>query len=175
MNRRILAVLGSALFLVIAPSVAAGLVPWWISGWKVQPPFFGFRPVRVFGFLLIATGVSVLVESFARFALQGLGTPAIVFPPQHLVVKGLYRYVHNPMYLAVVAVILGEAMILGNLQLVVYCTLVWLFSHLFVLTYEEPTLRKTFGAEYDSFCANVPRWIPRLTPRKDGTDNSPGT
>jgi len=162
-KRRILAVLGSALFLLIAPGIVAGLVPWWISGWKVQPPFFGFRPVRVFGVLLIATGVSVLVESFARFALQGLGTPAIVFPPRHLVVKGLYRNVRNPMYLAVVAIILGEAMILGNLQLLLYCALVWLFCHLFVLAYEEPTLRKTFGAEYDIFCANVPRWRPRLS------------
>jgi protein-S-isoprenylcysteine O-methyltransferase Ste14 len=168
MMRRILALLGSALFLISAPGVVAGLVPWWISGWKVQPPFFGFRFVRVLGFLLIATGVSVLVESFARFALQGLGTPAIVFPPRHLVVKGLYRHVRNPMYLAVVAIILGEAMVLGDPPLLLYCALVWLFCHLFVLAYEEPTLRKTFGAEYDAFCANVPRWIPRLSPWNKG-------
>ena len=84
--------------------------------------------------------------------------------PQHLVLKGFYRHVRNPMYLAVVAVILGEAMILGNVQLLGYCALVWLFCHLFVLAYEEPTLRKTFGGEYDAFCANVPRWIPRLSP-----------
>jgi protein-S-isoprenylcysteine O-methyltransferase Ste14 len=164
MMRRILAVLGSALFLLIAPGVVAGLVPWWISKWKVQLPLFGFRPVRVCGFLLIVTGVSVLVESFARFALEGLGTPAIVFPPHHLVVKGFYRHVRNPMYLAVVAVILGEATILGNLHVLAYGALVWLFCHLFVLGYEEPALRKTFGAEYDAFCANVPRWIPRLSP-----------
>jgi protein-S-isoprenylcysteine O-methyltransferase Ste14 len=84
------------------------------------------------------------------------------------VVKGLYRHVRNPMYLAVVAIILGEAMILGNLRLLAYCALVWLFSHLFVLAYEEPALRKTFGAEYDAFCANVPRWIPRLSPWNRG-------
>ena len=168
MTRRILAVLGSTLFLLIVPGTLAGLVPWWISSWKIQPPLFGFRFVRVFGFLLIVTGVCVLVESFARFALQGLGTPAIVFPPRHLVVKGLYRHVRNPMYLAVAAIILGEAMILGNLHVLAYCALVWLCSHLFVLAYEEPTLRKTFGAEYDAFCANVPRWIPRLSPWNKG-------
>jgi protein-S-isoprenylcysteine O-methyltransferase Ste14 len=173
MMGRILAVLGSALFLPIAPGVVAGLVPWWISKWKIHPPLFGFRPVRVFGFLLIVTGVSVLVESFARFALEGLGTPAIVFPPRRLVVKGLYRHVRNPMYLAVVAIIVGEAMILGNLNVLKYAALVWLFCHLFVLAYEEPTLRKTFGAEYNAFCVNVPRWTPRLRPWNKGPTNPP--
>src|SRR5262249_34629368 len=162
-KRRILAVLGSALFLLIAPGIVAGLVPWGVSRGKIQPPFFCFCPFLVFWVLLIAPCVFVLVWSLSRFGLLGLGTPAIVFPPRHLVVKGLYRNVRNPMYLAVVAIILGEAMILGNLQLLLYCALVWLFCHLFVLAYEEPTLRKTFGAEYDIFCANVPRWSPRLS------------
>jgi len=162
--RRVLAVLGSALFFIVAPGTVTGLVPWWISKWNVQAPFFGFPPIRVLGVLLILAGISVLLESFARFALQGLGTPAIVFPPRHLVVKGIYRYVRNPMYLAVLSIILGEGMILGNLNVLAYGALVWLFSHLFVLAYEEPTLRKTFGAEYDAFCTNVPRWIPRLAP-----------
>jgi protein-S-isoprenylcysteine O-methyltransferase Ste14 len=164
-----LAILGSALFLVIAPGIGAGLVPWWISRWKVQAPLFGFPPIRILGVILIVLGTPVVLDSFARFALQGLGTPAPVFPTLHLVVKGFYRYVRNPIYLAVVSVILGEGMILGNVNLLAYGVLAWLSTHLFVLAYEEPTLRKTFGAEYDAFCANVPRWVPRMSPWSGST------
>jgi len=165
---RVSAVLGSALFLILAPGVVAGFVPWWISAWKVQP-LLGFRFIRVVGVLVIAVSILALLESFARFALQGLGTPAPILPTRNLVVNGLYRYVRNPMYLAVVLVILGQAMILGNVSLLVYGALVWLIFHVFVLAYEEPTLRRTFGPEYDAFCANVPRWIPRLRPWSGST------
>jgi protein-S-isoprenylcysteine O-methyltransferase Ste14 len=160
---RVSAVLGSALFLILAPGIVAGFVPWWISGWKVQPLLVS-RFMRVVGVLVVAVSILALLESFARFALQGLGTPAPILPTRNLVVNGLYRYVRNPMYLAVVLAILGQAMIFGNVSLVAYGTLVWLICHVFVLAYEEPTLRRTFGSEYDAFCVNVPRWIPRLRP-----------
>jgi protein-S-isoprenylcysteine O-methyltransferase Ste14 len=168
--RRALAVLGSALFLVIAPGIVVGLVPWWISKWIVQESALRFPFIRALGVLLILAGLPVLLESFARFALEGVGTPAPVFATRHLVVKGFYRFVRNPMYLAVVFLIFGEAMILGNVVLLAYGMLVWLTCHLFVLAYEEPTLQKTFGPEYVDFCANVPRWIPRLNPWR-GTTN----
>jgi len=106
----------------------------------------------------------VVLDSFARFALQGLGTPAPAFPTRYLVVTGFYRYVRNPIYLAVASVVLGEGMILGNVNVLAYGVLAWLGTHLFVVAHEEPTLRKTFGAEYDVFCAHVPRWVPRLRP-----------
>ncbi len=167
--RRVLAILGSALFLLIAAGIGAGLVPWWISHWNVQAPLFGFPPIRALGVLLIVLGIPVLLDSFARFALQGVGTPAPVFPTRHLVVKGCYRYVRNPIYLAVVSVILGEGVILGNVSLLAYGAIVWLGFHLFVLAYEEPTLRKTFGPQYDTFCANVPRWALRLSPWNEST------
>ena len=166
--RRLFAILGTAAFLVLAPGVVAGLVPWWISGWQVHAAFLGFTPFRVIGALLMALGIPVLLESFGRFALQGIGTPAPVFPAQHLVVKGFYRYVRNPMYVAVVSLILGQGLLLGDIHLIAYATLVWLMMHLFVFTYEEPTLRKSFGAEYETFCAHVPRWIPRITPWREG-------
>ena len=169
MTRKMWAVLGSALFLIIAPGIVAGFIPWWISKWNVQAPFLGFVPLRALGALLLVVSVLVLLESFARFALQGVGTPAPVFPTRHLVVNGLYRYVRNPMYLAVASIIFGQAMILGSVSLLAYGVLVWLTFHLFVLAYEEPTLRKTFGTEYDAFCANVPRWVPRLSPWSGGT------
>jgi len=86
-----------------------------------------------------------------------------VFPTRHLVVTGLYRYVRNPMYVAVVTVILGQSLWLGNLQVLAYGLLVWLACHLFVMVYEEPVLRRTYDGEYETFCSNVPRWIPRLT------------
>jgi protein-S-isoprenylcysteine O-methyltransferase Ste14 len=158
------AVLGSVLFFVVAPCLAAGLVPWWISRWQFRPPFLGLEVTRAIGVLLMMAGVPGVVDSFARFALQGLGTPAPVAPPQRLVVTGLYRYVRNPMYVSVVAIVLGQALLLGDWRLLVYGALFWLGCHIFVLVYEEPTLRRTFGAGYEAFCANVPRWVPRLTP-----------
>ena len=102
-----------------------------------------------------------------RFALQGLGTPAPIAPPQHLVVTGLYRYVRNPMYVAVAAVIFGQAILFGDWRLLAYGALC-LFFHLFVVGYEEPTLKTSFGAEYEAFRINVPRWIPRLTAWRGG-------
>jgi len=166
--RRGFALVGTALFLVLAPGCVAGLVPWWISRWQFRTPFAGYGPLRAIGAVLIAAGTYVVLDSFARFALQGLGTPAPIFPTRHLVVKGFYRYVRNPMYVAVVAVILGQAVLFGDIGVFEYAVVAWLVAHLFVLTYEEPTLRKTFGAEYESFRENVPRWMPRLTPWRGG-------
>ncbi|HUO32138.1 MAG TPA: isoprenylcysteine carboxylmethyltransferase family protein [Bryobacteraceae bacterium] len=156
------AVLATAVFLVIAPGTIAGLIPWWISRWRFETPFAWWFPHRVIGGALIAAGAAVLLDSFARFALQGLGTPAPVFPTRTLVVTGLYRYVRNPMYVAVLSLVVGQGLVFGNLDLFGYAAIVWVSFHLFVLGYEEPKLRRTYGAEYERFCANVPRWIPRL-------------
>jgi len=163
------AAIGSALFLVIAPGTVAGLVPWWISRWHVRPPFFGMSAIRGLGVLLIAAGATILLDSFARFALQGLGTPAPVAPPRHLVVTGFYRFVRNPMYVAVFALVLGQALLLGSISLVSYALVVWVGFSLFIYGYEEPTLRRQFGEEYTAYCANVHRWLPRLSPWKGKT------
>jgi protein-S-isoprenylcysteine O-methyltransferase Ste14 len=168
-SRRVSAALGTATFLVLAPGLVAGAVPWWISRWHMLPAFLGLSPLRVVGVLLIAAGIPILLDSFVRFATEGLGTPAPVFPTQHLVVKGFYCYVRNPMYVAVLSLLLGQALLLGNLRILAYSLLLWLVAHLFVITYEEPTLRKSFGMEYEFFCAHVPRWLPRLTPWQDAT------
>jgi protein-S-isoprenylcysteine O-methyltransferase Ste14 len=162
--QRVSAVLGSALFFVVAPCVLAGLIPWSMTRWEFRPAFFGLEGARSVGVLLILVGLPGLVDSFARFALQGLGTPAPVAPPKNLVVTGLYRHVRNPIYVAVVAIILGQALLFGDWRLVLWGALLWLFFHLVVVAYEEPTLRSTFGSEYEDFRANVPRWIPRLRP-----------
>jgi len=162
--RRAAAVIGTAIFFVFVPCVVAGVVPWWISHWEFRLSFLGVKLTRFVGAALILAGVAGLVDSFVRFALQGLGTPAPIAPPQHLVVTGLYRYVRNPMYVAVVAVILGQAILFGDWRLMTYGGLMWLAFHAFVLTYEEPVLAQKFGAQYEDFRANVPRWIPRLSP-----------
>ncbi len=162
-NRRVFAVVGSAVFLLLAPGTFMAFVPWWISRWRMRTPFPGFAPFRVIGALLIAAGVPVLLESFGRFALQGVGTPAPVFPPRRLVVRGFYRYVRNPMYVAGISVVLGQALLLGDIRILAYAICAWLAMHVFVLSYEEPTLRKTFGAEYE----NVLRACPTVDTSAD--------
>ena len=126
--QRTLAVLGSALFFVIVPCTMAGLVPWWITHWQFQPALFGMAPTRLVGGVLILLAVPGLVDSFARFALQGLGTPAPIAPTRHLVVTGLYRHVRNPMYVAVASAIFGQAILFADWRLVLYGALFWLAS-----------------------------------------------
>ena len=150
---------GTIVFLLVAPGVVAGLVPWLLTGWdSAGPPMW----LEVIGWLVVAAGAAVLLEAFARFVIEGIGTPAPVAPTRELVVGGLYRYVRNPMYLAVAAVILGQAAILGSWPLVAYAAAflatVWSFVH----WYEEPYLRRRFGGAYDEYTRRVPGWWPRI-------------
>jgi protein-S-isoprenylcysteine O-methyltransferase Ste14 len=119
--------------------------------------------------LLILAGIPVLLESFTRFALQGGGTPAPVAPTRLLVVEGTYSHVRNPIYLAVVAIILGQGLLLARTGLLVYGAILWAGFHVFVMLYEEPTLRNSFGQEYEAYCAGVPRWVPRRCPWRGST------
>jgi protein-S-isoprenylcysteine O-methyltransferase Ste14 len=158
------AALGSVLFFLVAPCVVAGLIPWAITHWEMQraslPPYLLWAP----GVLLVFAGSGGLIDSFVRFALQGFGTPAPIAPPDRLVITGLYRHVRNPMYVNILAAILGQALLLADWRLVGYGAGLWLAFHVFVTGYEEPRLEKTFGAQYRAFRAGVPRWIPRFTP-----------
>src|SRR5262245_54697416 len=122
---------------------------------------------RIVGGIVLAIGVVGLVECFGRFALKGHGTPAPIAPPENLVVSGLYRHVRNPIYVALVCAIVGQALLFGSVMLLEYAGVVWLLFHVFVLGYEEPTLRQQFGSSYAAYQANVPRWWPRLTPWQD--------
>jgi protein-S-isoprenylcysteine O-methyltransferase Ste14 len=151
-------------FFVIAPGTIAGWVPYVLSKWRIQPPLLGVSGGRVVGGVLAAVGVAILVECFWRFASEGRGTPAPVAPPERLVVSGVYRHVRNPMYVAVLAVIEGQALLFGSVILLGYAGVVWLLFHGFVLLYEEPTLRRKFGPSYDVYRANVRRWWPRIRP-----------
>jgi protein-S-isoprenylcysteine O-methyltransferase Ste14 len=153
--------LGSALFLVVAPGVVAGLVPWWLTGWQ---PGATWPPLQLIGALLTVAGAVVLLDAFARFVTEGFGTPAPVAPTQRLVVGGLYRYVRNPMYLAVGATIVGQAFLLGRPILLLYAAAFAAVVLAFVRLYEEPTLARQFGAQYKDYCRAVPGWWPRLRP-----------
>jgi protein-S-isoprenylcysteine O-methyltransferase Ste14 len=159
--------LGSMLFLLLAPGVVAGLVPWWLTGWQVHEPLPYWLPLRVVGVLLLLAGVAVLLDAFARFVVEGLGTPAPVAPTKRLVVGGLYRYVRNPMYLAVGATIVGQALVLAQPVLFVYAAIFAVLVVAFVRGYEEPTLRGRFGEEYERYRRAVPGWWPRRTPWRD--------
>jgi protein-S-isoprenylcysteine O-methyltransferase Ste14 len=159
--RRPGAAVGSALFLFLVPGVFAVLVPWWLTGWRVEPIAW---PVRVVGVALIAAGLPVLLQAFVRFVVEGIGTPAPVAPPQRLVVGGLYRYVRNPMYLAVTSIVVGQALVLGRLGLLWYAAAGVAAFVAFVRFYEEPALSRRFGEQYAAYRRAVPAWLPRLTP-----------
>ena len=156
------AAFGSAAWFLLAPGTVAGLIPWLISGWHLEQDFGASDLLRACGVLLIAAGLAGLVESFARFAWQGLGTPAPVAPTAKLIVTGGYRYVRNPMYVSVIGVIAGEALLLGQAELLAYAAIVWICFHLFVVAYEEPAMRRLFPADYEAYSQSVRRWLPRF-------------
>jgi protein-S-isoprenylcysteine O-methyltransferase Ste14 len=113
---------------------------------------------------LLVGGGGVLLDAFARFVVEGLGTPAPVAPTERLVVGGLYRYVRNPMYLAVTALIVGQALVLGQPVLLLEAAVFVATTAAFVRLYEEPSLRRRFGAEYEEYRRAVPAWWPRRRP-----------
>jgi protein-S-isoprenylcysteine O-methyltransferase Ste14 len=163
--RRPTAAAGSALFFAVAPGVVAGLVPWWLTGWRVRGPLAHWAPVRVAGLIMLTAGAAVLVLAFARFVAEGRGTPAPVAPTERLVTGGLYRHVRNPMYVAIVATITGQALVLGQPVLLGYAAAVWVTVASFVRWYEEPALAHQFGAQYQAYRRSVPAWWPRIRPR----------
>src|SRR4051795_5639442 len=158
---RLRAAAGSLLFLVVEPGVVAGLVPWGLTGWNVAhpPPI-----IAVVGYVILVAGVVVLLHAFVRFVIEGVGTPAPVAPTRHLVIGGSYRYVRNPMYIAVALTIVGQAMVLGRPALLLYALVFGVAVGTFVHFYEQPTLTEQFGAEYGAYREAVPAWLPRRRP-----------
>ena len=161
---RATAALGSVAFFLLAPCVVAGVVPWWLTRWEMREPLAYWTPLRALGIALLVTGAVVLVHSFTRFVVEGVGTPAPAAPTEHLVVGGLYRFVRNPMYIAVVATIVGQGLLLWQPMLLLYALCLWVLFASFVHWYEEPRLTRQFGDEYDAYRRAVPAWLPRLRP-----------
>ncbi|MET9273681.1 isoprenylcysteine carboxylmethyltransferase family protein [Kribbella sp. NPDC003557] len=147
------AILGSTVFFFAAPCVVAGVLPWWVSGWAA-PRFWP-------GFVIVAAGAFVVLRAFVRFVREGRGTPAPVAPTEELVVGGDYRFVRNPMYVGVVAAILGQALVFVDGWVLAYGVLAWAVMASFVRWYEEPVLRARYGRRYEEYCRTVPAWIPR--------------
>ena len=158
------ATFGSFAFFLVAPAVVAGVVPFALVGWTMQSPLVGLPGERLVGVVAVGAGLACLVDCFARFALQGRGTPGPVEQTEVLVASGLYRFVRNPMYVCVLAIVLGQALLFDHAWLVPYAGLLLVLFHLFVLLYEEPTLRRRFGESYENYCLHVRRWWPRLRP-----------
>ncbi|MYA65878.1 MAG: isoprenylcysteine carboxylmethyltransferase family protein [Gammaproteobacteria bacterium] len=158
------AILGSFAFFLAAPAIVAGIVPYALSDWSMQPPLFGLSGERIVGVVAVVVGLACLLDCFARFALEGRGTPSPIEQTEVLVVSGLYRFVRNPMYVCVVTIVAGQALILGQALVFAYAGLLMLVFHLFVRFYEEPRLRRVFEGSYETYCLHVRRWWPRLTP-----------
>lgn len=157
------AAVGTSIFLVLVPGTAAGVVPWLLTGWHGREPSPPLA-IRAVGVVLVVAGSLILLSAFVRFVTEGRGTPAPVAPTERLVVGGLYRYVRNPMYLAVTGTVVGQAMLLGRLELLAYAALFLGITALFVRGYEEPALLRRYGAEYEAYRRAVPGWWPRRHP-----------
>ena len=152
---------GSIVFLVLAPGVMAGLLPWLLTGWEAHDwPL----PLRLIGLGVGVAGLATLLGAFGRFVFEGIGTPAPVAPTERLVVGGEYRFVRNPMYLAVAAVIVGQGLVLGQATLFLYAAAFLAMTAAFVHGYEEPTLARRYGEQYERYRRAVPAWLPRTTP-----------
>ena len=158
--------MGSSVFFVLAPGAVAVLVPAVLTdGWDSGNGYVW--PIRAVGGVLAAAGAVVLVHSFVRFVVDGFGTPAPIAPPEHLVVGGLYRHVRNPMYVGVMSVVAGQALVLGRPVLWTWFGALAVIFGSFVALYEQPKLTRTFGEEYVQYCRAVPAWLPRLRPYRE--------
>jgi protein-S-isoprenylcysteine O-methyltransferase Ste14 len=167
------AAVGTMIFLVLVPGMAAGVIPWLLTDWRGREP--PWHPaIRLVGLTLLAIGAVILASAFIRFVTEGRGTPAPVAPTERLVVGGLYRHVRNPMYLAVTATIVGQAMVLGRLELLTYAALFLATTAAFVHLYEEPTLLRRYGTEYEAYRRAVPGWWPRWHAWEPGMDQREG-
>src|SRR5829696_1032296 len=172
--RRPTAAIGSAVFFVLAPGMVVGLIPWLLTRWQVREPLPYWMFMRALGAVLLVDGLIALVGAFVRFAVEGLGPQAPVAAPHRLVVGRVYRYVRNPMYVAVLVAIVGQALLLCRLVLLLYAAGAWLVVAAFVRFYEEPTLTSRFGADYEAYRRAVPAWWPRLRPWDPAERDEPG-
>jgi protein-S-isoprenylcysteine O-methyltransferase Ste14 len=152
----ILSVLKTLVFTVLVPGTVTVMIPRYLLGVGAQAAV----PFGLIGVLPIALGAACYLWCAWDFASAGRGTPAPIDPPKVLVARGLYLVVRNPMYAGVLLILLGESVLFASTILLGYALLAWLVSHLFVVFYEEPTLRRKFGKSYENYCTRVARWIP---------------
>lgn len=174
LDRRMAAIASSILFF-LGPGTFTVLIPWLLTRWESAEVPGWWWLVRVLGAILVIAGAAVLINAFVRFVVDGVGTPVPMAAPQQLVVSGLYRYVRNPMYVGMIAAILGQALWLGRWELLVHAAIMWAVPAAYVKWREEPALEKRFGAAYNEYRAAVPAWIPRLRPWTPPTPHAQAT
>jgi protein-S-isoprenylcysteine O-methyltransferase Ste14 len=171
---------GDCMTAVASLLVGAGFFSLWF---RLLPGWLGFHVEttgaarwRWIAAVPSVPGFAVALRCVWDFGRTGHGTPAPIAPPKRLVVVGFYRYVRNPMYVGFLAGWTGLWVVFGrcNLEAIAVACLVVLGVHLFVLGYEEPTLRRMFAAEYEEYCRNVPRWLPRVRPWERARKNLDG-
>jgi protein-S-isoprenylcysteine O-methyltransferase Ste14 len=154
--------LKTLLFTILVPGTVTVLIPGWLVGWDSMALAERIGALRWIGLVLLLVGAWFYLRCAWDFVVAGQGTPAPIDAPKHLVVRGLYRQVRNPMYVSVLLCIGGEGLLFASARLLAYMALLLVCFHTFVVTYEEPTLRRVFGLPYEQYCAAVPRWIPRV-------------
>ena len=159
MPRRFWPILNTLLFTIFVPGTVAVLIPRWLLGGFAKPPGGALTWIGGIVFLI---GAAIYLRCAWEFAVRGLGTPAPIAPTKFLVTSALHRYIRNPMYVGVAMAILGEAAIFRSLHVAEYGCVMLLIAHIFVVLYEEPTLRRQFGESYEEYKRSVPRWLPRL-------------
>src|SRR6266511_461658 len=141
--------LKTLIFTIIVPGAVMALIPYLLLS-RTPSSFAQIGPFQIFGLIPMAIGAAIYLRCAWDFASAGKGTPAPIDPPKRLVMRGLYRFVRNPMYVGVL------------LALLVYAAIAFTWEHLFVVFYEEPALRRKFGESYSDYLARTPRWIPRF-------------
>lgn len=154
--------LKTLIFTVFVPGTVTMLVPYWLLSSRFDLTIDRLGGFRILGLVPILLGALMYLWSAWEFTFAGKGTPAPIDPPKELVARGLYRFVRNPIYIGVSLVIIGESLLFESTKLFVYALLLLLVFHLFVVYYEEPTLRSKFGESYEQYSKTVPRWMPRV-------------
>ncbi len=154
------AAVATAAFFVVAPGTVVGVIPRLVTGWEFHRPLPHWEIAQVAGGALVGVGLIPPVSAFVEFARAG-GTPMPVAPTTRLVVSGFNRYLRNPMYFGLLSAIVGQALLFGSGRLLVYAASAWGVTAGFVRWYEEPTLTRQFGADYDAYRRAVPAWWPR--------------
>jgi protein-S-isoprenylcysteine O-methyltransferase Ste14 len=158
-----MAAIASATFFVVAPGTVVGLIPWLITHWEITGSTPLWRVAQALGVVLIVVGLIPPVHAFTQFVKAG-GTPMPIAPTQRLVITGFNRYVRNPMYVGLCIAIIGQALLFGSWALLVYAAVVSIAFSSFVHWYEEPTLLREYGGEYETYRRNVHAWFPRWRP-----------
>jgi protein-S-isoprenylcysteine O-methyltransferase Ste14 len=148
------------LFSFILPITVLVVVPLWIENDRTLHA----GPRLLFGLLLVAVGLTIMAITISSFIRVGKGTLAPWSPTKKLVIKGLYRYVRNPMILGVLTVLLGEALSLWSKNILIWAVCFFLINTLYFIASEEPGLEQRFGDEYREYKKHVSRWMPRFTP-----------